>query len=166
MPDETIVTPGRGLPDGLTELADVVVELARHLDVRSPELRGIVPLTGTEVAVIRQVHRSPRTTPSRIAGATGLARSNVSAALRTLEARGLVLREHPAGDGRSVEIVATELADDHVARIYEFWTRRLELAPPDVRAAALDALPALGALAAALGGAPASSSGSETGSPR
>jgi|GEM_PF-6369816 len=166
MPDETIVTPGRGLPDGLTELADVVVELARHLDVRSPELRGIVPLTGTEVAVIRQVHRSPRTTPSRIAEATGLARSNVSAALRTLEARELVLREHPAGDGRSVEIVATELADDHVARIYEFWTRRLEQAPQDVRDAALDAMPALAALATALGATPTSSAGSAPGPAR
>ncbi|GAA1732073.1 hypothetical protein GCM10009809_29370 [Isoptericola hypogeus] len=150
MPDETIVTPRGGSTSGLPHLADVLVELARHLDPRSAELRGIVPLTGTEVAVIRAVHHSPRASPSRIAAATGLARSNVSTALRALEAGGLVVREHPAGDGRAVEIVATALAVEHVARIHEFWTRRLEGAPDDVRAAALDALPALDALATAL----------------
>ncbi|GAB3088838.1 MarR family winged helix-turn-helix transcriptional regulator [Isoptericola nanjingensis] len=144
MPDETIVTPD------LADLADVLVELARHLDVRAPELRDIVPLTGTEVAVIREVHRTPRPTPSRIALATGLARSNVSAALRTLEARGLVLREHTEGDGRTVRLVATPLADEHLARINAFWARRLGAVPDDVRDAALRALPALGALAEAL----------------
>ena len=144
MPDETIVTPG------LADLADVVVELARHLDVRSPELRDIVPLTGTEVAVIREIHRTPRPTPSRIAVATGLARSNVSTALRTLEARGLVLREHTDGDRRTVRLVATPLADEHLARIKAFWDGRLGAVPDDVRDAALRALPALGALADAL----------------
>jgi len=144
MPDETIVTPG------LADLADVVVELARHLDVRSPELRDIVPLTGTEVAVIREVHRATRPTPSRIAAATGLARSNVSTALRTLEARGLVVREHADGDRRTVRLVATPLADEHLARIHEFWGRRLGGVPDGVRDAALDALPALAALAEAL----------------
>ncbi|SKC37741.1 MarR family winged helix-turn-helix transcriptional regulator [Krasilnikoviella flava] len=158
MPDETIVTPGPGpdrRPPGacdLADLADVVVELARHLDVRSPELRDIVPLTGTEVAVIREVHRSARPTPSRIATATGLARSNVSTALRTLEARGLVVREHADGDRRTVRLVATSLADEHLARIHEFWGRRLGGVPDDVRDAALDALPALAALAEALVG--------------
>ncbi|MFE5307559.1 MarR family winged helix-turn-helix transcriptional regulator [Isoptericola sp. NPDC056573] len=144
MPDETIVTPG------LADLADAVVEVARHLDVRSPELRGIVPLTGTEVAVIREVHRTARPTPSRIAVATGLARSNVSTALRTLEARGLVVREHADGDRRTVRLVATPLADEHLARIRDFWSRRLGGVPDDVRDAALRALPALDALAEAL----------------
>ncbi|MCK9794809.1 MarR family transcriptional regulator [Isoptericola sp. 4D.3] len=157
MPDETIVTPDAGPPAALragdlAELADVVVELARHLDVRSPELRDIVPLTGTEVAVIREVHRAARPTPSRIAAATGLARSNVSTALRTLEARGLVVREHAEGDRRTVRLVATPLADEHLARIHDFWGRRLGSVPDEVRDAALDALPALGALADALVG--------------
>ncbi|MFI2103181.1 MarR family winged helix-turn-helix transcriptional regulator [Isoptericola sp. NPDC019693] len=148
MPDETPVTPAAA--PGPTDLADAVLELARHLDVRSAELRGVVPLTGTEVAVIRAVRRAPRATPSRIAEVTGLARSNVSTALRTLEARGLVVREHPAGDGRRVELVATDLSADHVARLHEFWERRLGQAPDDVLAAALRALPALTDLADAL----------------
>jgi DNA-binding MarR family transcriptional regulator len=100
--------------------------------------------------VIRAIHRAPGASPSRIAEATGLARSNVSTALRTLEARGLVLREHPTGDGRTVELVATTLAEEHLARIREFWAHRLEQAPPEVRAAAIAALPALTDLVAAL----------------
>lgn len=36
---------------GLADLADVLVELARHLDVRSPEVRDLVPPTGTETLI-------------------------------------------------------------------------------------------------------------------
>jgi DNA-binding MarR family transcriptional regulator len=150
MDDETLVTPTPGLTSGLGGLADVVVELSRHLDLRSPELRGIVELTGTEVAVIRAIHHHPRASPSQVATTTGLARSNISTALRTLEARGLVVREHPPGDRRTVELVATDLAEENVALIHRFWEQRLSAAPPDVRAAALRALPALQDLAAAL----------------
>lgn len=74
----------------------------------------------------------------------------MSTALRTLEARGLVVRDHPKGDGRTVELVATATADEHLARIHEFWARRLAQAPAEVRAAAIAAVPALTDLVAAL----------------
>ncbi|WP_419702888.1 MarR family transcriptional regulator [Promicromonospora sp. NFX87] len=150
MSDEITVTPDEDVTLGLIALADVVIELCRHLDLRSAGLRGIVPMTGTDVAVIRAIHQTPRTSPSRIAEATGLARSNVSTALRALEGRGLVVRDHPTGDGRTVEIVATPLAEEHLAQIHEFWAGRLKQAPPAIRTAALDALPALTDLLAAL----------------
>jgi len=150
MSDESIVTGDQGSSRRLAHLADVVLELARHLDIRSAELRGVVPLTGTEVAVIRAIHHAPRSSPSSIATATGIARSNVSTALRTLEARGLVVREHPAGDGRTVELVPTALAAEHMAQIHEFWAQRLGEAPAATQAAALAAVPALTDLAEAL----------------
>ena len=134
----------------LAELADAVVELSRRLDVRTPALRDLVPLTGTEVVVIRAVHRSPRCTPSQVAEATGLQRSNVSAALRALEAGGLVVREHPAGDGRVTELVPTAKATESVQRIRGYWADRLRQAPPDVLAEALAATETLARVADAL----------------
>lgn len=121
----------------LAELAHAVLELSRKLDVRTPALRDLVPLTGTEVAVIRAVHRHPRCTPSQVAELTGLKRSNVSTAIRTLEAGGLIVREHPAGDGRTVELVPTPLANENVERIRQFWADQLRQIPDDLLAEVL-----------------------------
>jgi len=128
-----------------------VHDLAHHLDIRHPEVRDVVPLTGTEMAVIRQVHRRPGSTPSQIAQATGLQRSNVSTAVRTLEAGGLVVREQQPGNARSVTLVPTEMAADSIGRINAFWATRLGAADPADLQEALAALDALARIAASLG---------------
>jgi len=135
----------------LARLADVVRDLAHQLDIRHPDLRDVVPLTGTEIAVIREIHRRPGATPSQIAEATGLQRSNVSTAIRTLEAGGLVVREQQAGNARSVTLVPTEKAAESVGRIHAFWASRLGAAPSEALDEALDALDALARIASALG---------------
>jgi DNA-binding MarR family transcriptional regulator len=127
----------------LVELADVVLDLAHRLDTRNPELRDVVPLTGTEVAVIREIHRHPRSTPSQIATATGLHRSNVSAAVRSLVAGGLVVREQVAGNARSVALVPTDRAAQSVARIHAFWTALLRQVPEELLTGAVAATSAL-----------------------
>jgi DNA-binding MarR family transcriptional regulator len=131
----------------LVALADVVLDLAHQLDTRHADLRDVVPLTGTEVAVIREIHRRPRSTPSQIAEATGLQRSNVSTAIRSLVAGGLVLREQVAGNARSVALVPTELAEQSVARIHAYWTALLEQVPADVLAEGVAATPVLARIA-------------------
>jgi hypothetical protein len=45
-------------PEQLAAMADVILDLAHKLDIRNPKLRDVVPLTGTEMAVIREVHRN------------------------------------------------------------------------------------------------------------
>ena len=134
----------------LAALADVVLDLAHKLDIKNPELRGVVPLTGTEIAVIRQIHRTPRATPSQIADATGLRRSNVSTAIRTLEAGGLVVREHPVGNARSVSLVPTDLASQSVARINAYWAGVLREAPEDLLADGVAATSTLARIAEAI----------------
>lgn len=145
--------PNEGGPDhaALAELADVIHDLAHQLDIRHADLRDVVPLTGTEIAVIRQIHRQPGSTPSQIAEATSLHRSNVSTAVRTLEAGGLVVREQQQGNARSVTLVPTAKAAESVDRINGFWATRLESAPRDALDAATAAVEALGQIAASLG---------------
>lgn len=134
----------------LTALADTVLKLASKVDLRAPALRDVIPLTGTEIAVIREIHLLQRPSPSQIAEATGLQRSNVSTALRSLEARGLVVREHRGGNARSVELVPTPLAAEFLDQIHDYWVRRLRTVPVDVLAEAVGALTALDRLAAEL----------------
>lgn len=136
--------------DALADFADAVLELANKLDVRHPDLRDVLPLTGTEIAVVRAVHRLPEATPSQIAEATRLQRSNVSTALRSLEARGLLVREPAPGNARFVTIRLTAQAADDVARIDEHWATRLRQADPADLAALIAARGALQRVTAAI----------------
>lgn len=138
-------------PDRLAALADVILDLAHKLDIRNPLLRDVVPLTGTEIAVIREIHRTPHVTPTQLATVTGLHRSNISTAVRTLEAAGLVVREQVPGDARSIALAPTELAGVSIARINAYWVDRLSQTPPESLAEAAAALTALRDIAASLG---------------
>lgn len=140
-------TPGLPRPEQLAAFADVVLDLAHQLDITHPDLRGVVPLTGTEIAVIREVHRTPRSTPSQIAEVTGLQRSNVSTTIRTLEAKGLVVREQSTENARSIALVPTALAAESIARIHAWWEAKLGVADPEALADALQGLDALSRLA-------------------
>ena len=72
----------------LADLAELLVYVARKLRTHGHDDDRIVRLTVTESAVMRYVGKHPGATPSEAARATGIQRSNVSAALRELEAKG------------------------------------------------------------------------------
>lgn len=126
------VTPERaddGRAHDLAELADLVLAVARALQAR-PSIDGVVPLTPTEAAVLRHLDRRPGDSPSAVADALGLQRSNLSTALRTLETKGLVERAH-GRDGRSVAVRPTALAEESVARLRNHWAAVLGEVAPD-----------------------------------
>lgn len=118
--------------EALAELADAILDIARKLALRNPDRREIVPLTGTEVEVIRAVQRSPGTTATEVAAVTGLRRSNISVAIRVLEAQGLLEKNQSATDARVIELNATDYALENMERIRALWVRRLREAPADV----------------------------------
>lgn len=127
----------------LADLIDALIEFAHRVQPRGDELREVVPLTGMEIAVIRAIHRTPHITPTQIAAATGLQRSNVSTAIRSLEGRGLLHREHPPGDSRVVQLTATELAVHNLEQIRQIWVERLHHAPKAVLRSFLATQPAI-----------------------
>ena len=93
--------------DDLGVLADLLLDVARL--IRMVEPHGEVPtLTETERMVMRVVDLAPGSTPSEIADRSVLQRPNVSAALRSLEAKGLVDRTERVG--RKVVVRPTEAA--------------------------------------------------------
>ncbi|WP_156887361.1 MarR family winged helix-turn-helix transcriptional regulator [Propionicicella superfundia] len=116
--------PMRIDPD-VADLADLVLNVARKITVRGHSDVDVIPLTPLESLVMRYVHQHPGTSPSRVAADVGLAASNMSAALRSLDAKGLVGRSTDPHDRRGVRLSPTPLADQNLERIRSEWTRLL-----------------------------------------
>jgi len=114
--------------DALAEFADVVLRIGRELDPHGPHALDIVPLTGTEALVMRWVHRNPGASPSAVADATALQRSNCSVALRSLVAKGMVERRTDPDDARTVQLHPTPVAHDSIERLHAHWAERLRAA--------------------------------------
>ncbi|GIE85387.1 MarR family winged helix-turn-helix transcriptional regulator [Actinoplanes regularis] len=108
----------------LADLADLILNVGRLVRARTPdESPGVVPLTETERQVMRVVDLHPGAAPSEIARRTRLQRTNVSAALRSLESKGMVSRA--ATVGRGVAVHPTELAASNLRVLRAAWAREL-----------------------------------------
>ena len=114
--------------DLLAELADVVLRISREVDPNGARVLDIVPLTGTEALVMRWVDRNPGSTPSAVAEATALKRSNLSVAVGSLVAKGMVERRPDPEDARTVQLFSTELAAESIARLHAHWAELLRAA--------------------------------------
>ncbi len=146
--------PSAGRPEvgpGSTraDVSAVIRDLAWTVHRRSPQVAGVEPLPTTELAVLMHVLESPGVSVGEVSRHLGLRQSNTSAALRTLDERGLVAREPDAEDRRVTRLVPTERAQVEHEAIADAWAgpiaeARAALAPEHV--AALDA--AVGALQA------------------
>ncbi|AOX65513.1 MarR family transcriptional regulator [Curtobacterium sp. BH-2-1-1] len=114
--------------DLLAELADVVLRISREIDPHGARSLDIVPLTGTEALVMRWIDRNPGSTPSAVAEATALKRSNLSVAVGSLVAKGMVERRPDPDDARTVQLYSTELAVGSIERLHAHWAGMLRQA--------------------------------------
>ncbi|MCR9135256.1 MAG: winged helix DNA-binding protein [Alphaproteobacteria bacterium] len=85
-----------------------VTRLARLMEARLEEQIGEHGITRLMWCVLRGVGMEGVTTPSALAGYIGIARPAISRLLKTMEARGLLVRHGTEGDGRSTQIRLTE----------------------------------------------------------
>lgn len=103
----------------LADFAEAIVgvgyELRRLID------GDVVQLTAQEAQVMRHIDQHPGVTPSDVARATGLQRSNLSTALRTLDRRGFVDRRTDPHDARGINLFPTDRAADNLARLRRQW---------------------------------------------
>jgi DNA-binding MarR family transcriptional regulator len=81
--------------------------------------------TPIESAVMRFVDDNPGTTAGAVADATRLVSSNVSRALRALEAKGLIRRDVDPEDARRVLLYPTDLALENLQFLHDRWSRLL-----------------------------------------
>lgn len=109
--------------DALAELADLILNVGRLVRARTPREADLVPLTETERTVMRVVDLFPGSSPSEIAARALLQRTNVSAALRALEDKGLVTRTSTSG--RGVAVAPTQLAAENLRNLRTAWSHEL-----------------------------------------
>jgi DNA-binding MarR family transcriptional regulator len=109
----------------LADLADVVMAVARVVKAQSSAEPAVLELSATEITVMRYIDHHPDVSPSVVAAATGLQRSNLSRALRDLEAKGLVRRSADPSDSRHAVLHSTERAAENLTRLRGIWARLL-----------------------------------------
>ncbi|MBB2989761.1 DNA-binding MarR family transcriptional regulator [Mycolicibacterium iranicum] len=109
----------------LADLADLVMTVARAVKMQTVSDPSVLDLSATEVTVLRYLDHHPDVSPSTVAAATGLQRSNMSRALRDLEGKGLVQRTPAPADSRQTLLRSTALAADNLARVRGIWARVL-----------------------------------------
>lgn len=107
----------------LADLADVVMAVARAIRSQAAADPAVLELSATEITVLRYLDHHPDIGPSAVAAATGLQRSNMSRALRDLEAKGLVQRSPDPADSRQAVLRSTPLAAQNLARLRGIWAR-------------------------------------------
>jgi|EndMetStandDraft_6_1072998.scaffolds.fasta_scaffold92177_2 DNA-binding MarR family transcriptional regulator len=123
----------RHTDERLADLADMILALARTIATELQPDEQVVELTVTEINVLRFVDRHPGASPTEVAAATGLQRSNLSRAVRSLESKGLVKRSTDGGDGRHAQLHTTRRADANLRRLRAHWSRLLSSAGADLR---------------------------------
>lgn len=109
----------------LAELAQLILSVAREIRFRGYDDPEAVSLNPSEANVMRYIDTHPGTTPSAVADATGLRRSNLSAALRDLESRGFVERRVDPNDGRGINLFPTPRAARNLDLVRREWAQAL-----------------------------------------
>jgi len=123
----------------LADLAEAILGVGRELRMR-PDA-DVEHLTAQEAHVMRHIDHHPGVTPSDVARATGLQRSNLSTALRGLERRGFVERRADPHDARGINLFPTDRAAGNLARLRRQWANQMASAlGADVNVAAAKAL--------------------------
>jgi len=110
------------------DLADRVLIIAREIQFRGYTDERAVPLSPSEGMVMRYLQLDTAATPSRIAAATGLQRTNLSTTLRGLEHKRLIERRASPGDGRRVTVHATDQGMSNYALVRKEWAAAVSAA--------------------------------------
>ena len=112
-------------PTELADLAQLILSVAREIRFRGYDDPEAVSLNPSEAKVMLFIDTHPGATPSAVAEATGLQRSNLSTALRELEARGFVERRIDPHDRRGVNLFPTPRALRNLELVQREWTQTL-----------------------------------------
>jgi DNA-binding MarR family transcriptional regulator len=110
----------------LADLAEAILGVGREL--RTALSADVIHLTAQEAHVMRHIDHHPGVTPSDVARATGLQRSNLSTALRALERRGFVERRADPHDARGINLFPTDRAADNLKRLRRHWANQMATA--------------------------------------
>jgi DNA-binding MarR family transcriptional regulator len=103
------------------ELADLILIIAREIQFRGYANKEAVALSPSEGMVMRYLQDAVDASPSRVAAATGLQRTNLSTVLRGLERKHLIERHGRVDDARAVVIHLTDLGRTNYDLVRHEW---------------------------------------------
>ncbi len=118
-----------GTGDDPEDIADLLLRVARKIQLAEPG-EGI-DLTHLEGMVMTRIDDEPGITPTDLRAALNLKSSNMSATLRSLEAKGLIERTRDEHDGRMVRIRSTPFSAENLTRVRAGWAEMLSDLLPD-----------------------------------
>jgi len=133
---------------GPASLASVLHDLSWIIQ-RGDRVEGldIEPLPAPEVTVLKHIDRHAGIGVSALADMLAMQPSNVSAAVRTLVERGLVVKSPSPADRRVTQLNVTDRMRRHRTRIEAAWSARitgaLERLPDESAAQLVSSAPAL-----------------------
>jgi DNA-binding MarR family transcriptional regulator len=103
------------------ELGDLALVVAREIQIRPYLDERVLHLSPSEGMVMRCLQGGDSATPTSIAAAVGLQRTNVSTVLRGLEHKGLIERSTNIQDRRVVTVQLTERGRGHYEMARNEW---------------------------------------------
>jgi DNA-binding MarR family transcriptional regulator len=103
------------------ELGDLALVVAREIQIRPYLDERVMHLSPSEGMVMRYLKGGDAATPTSIAAAVGLQRTNVSTVLRGLEHKGLIERSTNIRDRRVVTVQLTERGRGHYEMARNEW---------------------------------------------
>ena len=119
---------GKALPVRWADLADLILIIAREIQFRGYRDERVFLLSQSEGMVMRHLVAQASATPSQIAAATGLQRTNVSTVLRDLEGKGLIERHVDPHDRRGVSVHRTRRGAENYGLVRKEWGEAISAA--------------------------------------
>jgi len=110
------------------ELADLIIDIAREVRLRSEAGSASGLLNQTQSQVMRFVHRHPGCLVSDIARRAGIKTTNVSATIRELRELEFVRTERDTQDRRATHVFPTDKANGTLATLRDSWAGTLRAA--------------------------------------
>lgn len=112
----------------LESLPELIFEVADVLNLRAAGEAGLVDLPTSELTILRLVTVFPGCGVVFLTDRTRMHQANVSATVRSLVGRGLVVKETDERDRRAVRLFPSEQANRDLEALRRTWLRRLTAA--------------------------------------
>lgn len=103
------------------ELGDLALVVAREIQIRPYLDERVMHLSASEGMVMRHLQGCDAATPTSIAAAVGLQRTNLSTVLRGLEHKGLIERRTSIEDRRVVTVQLSDRGRGHYEMARNEW---------------------------------------------
>lgn len=109
----------------LGPLPELIFDIAEVLNLKAPSEAGLVDLPSSEITILRLVTIFPGCGIVFLTERTKMRQANVSATVRSLVQRGLVVKVPDERDGRAVRLHASDQAMRDLDALRTVWRRRL-----------------------------------------